>query len=309
MKNQIRISRNRHISLKQKNMLVGYAFLLPWIVGLIVVFAIPLISSVVFSFSKLTVDNGYQLEFLGFANYRYALTGDASYLQFLAETLLDILYNVPVLIVFSFFVAILLKQKFRGSKLAKFVFFIPVIMSSGLFLQLQGNFGNATTSSLDAALDNAASAVQVLKSINLSSYLLKLGMPVKIVDILTAPVDRVYSVISSSGIQIFIFLAALNSVPASLYEAAIVEGATGWESFWKITFPMVTPMILVNIVYSIIDTFTSVNNSVMNYVKELAFQKFDFGLSSAMGWFYSLILAVLLGIIFWYFSRRTFYYT
>jgi ABC-type sugar transport system permease subunit len=278
-------------------------------VGLLLVFIIPLASSIIFSFCTLTVDNGYVIKFTGLANYIYALTGDAKFLQYLAETMLDLLYNVPVLLVFSFFVAVLLKQKFHGNALAKFIFFIPVIMSSGLFLQLQSNFGNATTSSLDAALDNAASAVQVLKSMNLSSYLLKLGMPDKIVELLTAPVDRVYEVVTSSGIQIFIFLAALNAVPASLYEAAHVEGATGWESFWKITFPMVTPMILVNIVYSIVDTFTSVNNSVMDYVKTLAFQKFDFGLSSAMGWLYCLMLSVVLVITFWYFSRRTFYYT
>jgi ABC-type sugar transport system permease subunit len=303
------IIKKRRISLRQKKVLVGYAFLSPWIVGLLLVFIIPLASSIIFSFCTLTVDNGYVIKFTGLANYIYALTGDAKFLQYLAETMLDLLYNVPVLLVFSFFVAVLLKQKFHGNALAKFIFFIPVIMSSGLFLQLQSNFGNATTSSLDAALDNAASAVQVLKSMNLSSYLLKLGMPDKIVELLTAPVDRVYEVVTSSGIQIFIFLAALNAVPASLYEAAHVEGATGWESFWKITFPMVTPMILVNIVYSIVDTFTSVNNSVMDYVKTLAFQKFDFGLSSAMGWLYCLMLSVVLVITFWYFSRRTFYYT
>lgn len=303
------IIKKRRISLRQKKVLVGYAFLSPWIVGLLLVFLIPLSSSIIFSFCTLTVDNGYVLKFTGLANYIYALTGDAKFLQYLAETMLDLLYNVPVLLVFSFFVAVLLKQKFHGNALTKFIFFIPVIMSSGLFLQLQNNFGNATTSSLDAALDNAASAVQVLKSMNLSSYLLKLGMPDKIVELLTAPVDRVYEVVTSSGIQIFIFLAALNAVPASLYEAAHVEGATGWESFWKITFPMVTPMILVNIVYSIVDTFTSVNNTVMDYVKTLAFQKFDFGLSSAMGWLYCLMLSVVLAITFWYFSRRTFYYT
>lgn len=124
--------------------------------------------------------------------------------------------------------------------------------------------------------------MSVLKSLNLSDYLLQLGMPTKLVDLLTAPVDRVYDVVTSSGIQIFIFLSALNAVPSSLYEAAYVEGATGWESFWKITFPMVMPMILVNVVYSIVDTFTSVNNEVMEYIDMLSYQRFDFGLASAM---------------------------
>lgn len=134
-------------------------------------------------------------------------------------------------------------------------------------------------------------------------------MPPSWVDILTAPVNKIYDIISSSGIQIFIFLAGIHAVPSSLYEAAYVEGATGWESFWKITFPMVTPMILVNTVYSIIDTFTSVKNEVMQYVYELSFQKFDFGLSGAMSWIYCAALVVILAIVFAFMSRRMFYYT
>lgn len=249
------------------------------------------------------------MDFIGSQNFIYAMTKDVHFPKYLAQTLLDLLYNVPVLLVFSFFVALLLKQKFRGNMLSKVIFFIPVIMSSGLFLELQNNFGGMTTSSLDSTLSEAASTVSVLKSLNLSDYLLQLGIPTKLVDFLTAPVDRVYDVVTSSGIQIFIFLSALNAVPSSLYEAAYVEGATGWESFWKITFPMVMPMILVNVVYSIIDTFTSVNNAVMEYIDMLSYQRFNFGLASAMGWIYCSILAVLLGIIFGFFSRRTFYYT
>ena len=115
----------------------GYIFLLPWIVGLLFVFLMPLILSVVFSFSKITVDNGYVSTFIGFENYKTALLSDENFPQYLAESLKNILLDVPVILVFSFFVAILLKEKFHGNALAKFVFFIPVIMASGLFLQLQ----------------------------------------------------------------------------------------------------------------------------------------------------------------------------
>ena len=303
------MKQRKHASIQKRNAITGYIFLSPWLVGLFVVFLVPLVSSIAFSLCKLTIKDGYELDFIGFQNFFYAMTKDVNFPQYLAQTLLDLLYNVPVLLVFSFFVALLLKQKFRGNMLAKVIFFIPVIMSSGLFLELQNNFGGITTSSLDSTLSEAASTVSVLKSLNLSDYLLQLGMPTKLVDLLTAPVDRVYDVVTSSGIQIFIFLSALNSVPSSLYEAAYVEGATGWESFWKITFPMVMPMILVNVVYSIVDTFTSVNNEVMEYIDMLSYQRFDFGLASAMGWIYCSILAVLLGIIFSIFSRRTFYYT
>ena len=126
---------------------------------------------------------------------------------------------------------------------------------------------------------------------------------------LTGPVDKVFEIVTCSGIQIFIFLAAINAVPPSLYEAAYVEGANGWEKFWKITFPMVTPMILVNVVYSIVDTFMSENNRVMEYVYDLSFQYFNFGLSSAICWIYFAALAVILAVVFRVISKRTFYYT
>ena len=304
------MNRKKHgMTLSRQSAMWGYIFLLPWIVGLLFVFLMPLILSVVFSFSKITVDNGYISTFTGFENYKTALLSDENFPKYLAESLKNILLDVPVILVFSFFVAILLKEKFHGNALAKFVFFIPVIMASGLFLQLQSNFGNTTTSALQSTLEEASSSVQLLKSLNLSQYLLETGMPPSWVNILTAPVNKIYDIISSSGIQIFIFLAGIHAVPSSLYEAAYVEGSTGWESFWKITFPMVTPMILVNTVYSIIDTFTSVKNEVMQYVYELSFQKFDFGLSGAMSWIYCAALAVILAIVFAFMSRRMFYYT
>lgn len=297
------------LTLARRSALWGYAFLSPWLIGLLLVFIVPMILSIMFSFSNVTVNNGYDMAFSGFENFRVALTEDENFLPLLAEAMGNLLYNVPVILVFSFFVAVLLKENFHGVKISKFIFFLPVIMSSELFLRLQNNFGQTATTALDAVMSSAASSVQMLKSMNLTTYLYEMGLPENWVTFLTGPVDKIYEIISSSGIQIFIFLAAIHAVPTSLYEAAKVEGANGWEKFWKITFPMVTPMILVNVIYSVVDTFTSVNNGVMEYVYELSFQKFNFGLASAMTWFYFLALAVLLAIVFVVVSRRTFYYT
>lgn len=305
----MKVKNKNKLTLKKKNALWGYAFLTPWLFGLLFVFAIPLCTSVLFSFSTVTVNKGYQLHFSGLENFRFALTQDERFLPLLADAISGIIYDVPVILVFSFFIAVLLKENFKGVKISKFIFFLPVIMASDMFLKLQTNFGQIATSSLDAALNNASSSIQILKSLNLSVYLREMGIPQNWVGILTGPVDKIYEIISRSGIQIFIFLAAINAVPSSLYEAAHVEGASGWEKFWKITFPMVTPMILVNIIYSIIDTFTSVNNGVMEYVYELSFQKFNFGLSSAISWFYFLTLALILAIVYLIISKRTFYYT
>ena len=296
------------MTLNERRSMWAYLFLLPWLIGVVLLFAVPLVLSISFSMSTVTVDNGYSLEFVGLQNYIYAFTGDEKFLQYFATTIGDLLYEVPIILVYSFLVAILLKNKFPGVTGFKFVFFLPVILSSDLFFSLLNNFGSTTSSSLDAVMNSAAST-GVLESLNLTKYLTKLGLSTQFVDALTGPVDKVYEIVTCSGIQIFIFLAALYSVPPDLYESARIEGANGWEQFWMITFPMVMPMILVNVIYSIVDTFISESNLVMEYVYELSFKNFNFGLSSAICWIYFAVIAVILAIMFTVINKRTFYYT
>ena len=297
----------RGISLTQKRSIWAYIFLLPWLIGVILVFAAPLVLSLSFSVSEVTVDNGYSLKFVGFENFRYAFFGDEKFLQYFASTIGDLLYEVPIILVYSFLVAVLLKEKFPGVTLFKFVFFLPVILSSDLFFGLLNNFGTVTSSTLDSVMNSASAGM--LESLNLAKYLTKLGLSKEIVDMLTGPVDKVYEIVTCSGIQIFIFLAGIYSVPPDLYEAAHVEGANAWEKFWMITFPMVMPMILVNVIYSIVDTFISESNLVMTYVYELSFKNFNFGLSSAICWIYFAVIAAILAIVFAVINKRTFYYT
>lgn len=297
----------RRISLTRKRSMWAYGFLLPWLIGVVFVFAIPMVLSISFAFSKVTVDNGYSLQFIGFENFRYALFSDEKFLQYFATTIGDLLYEVPIILVYSFLVAVLLKEKFPGVTIFKFVFFLPVILSSDLFFGLLNNFGTVTSSSLDAVMNSASSGM--LESLNLEKYLTQLGLSSEIVAMLTGPVDKVYEIVTCSGIQIFIFLAGIYSVPPDLYEAAHVEGANGWEKFWMITFPMVMPMILVNVIYTVVDTFISESNLVMEYVYELSFKNFDFGLSSAICWIYFTVIAVILAIVFAVINKRTFYYT
>ena len=301
------MKRSRY-SLTQRRSMWAYVFLIPWLIGVVCVFAVPMFLSISFSFSDVTVDNGYNLEFVGWENYEYAFFGDEHFLQYFATTIGDLLYEVPIILVYSFLVAVLLKEKFPGVTVFKFIFFLPVILSSDLFFGLLNNFGADTSSSLDAAM-NSASSTGILQSMNLSQYLMDLGLTEETVEMLTGPVNKVYEIVTCSGIQIFIFLAGIYSVPPDLYEAAHVEGANAWEKFWMITFPMVMPMILVNVVYSIVDTFISDSNLVMEYVYQLSFQHFNFGLSSAICWIYFAVISVILAIVFVIVNKRTFYYT
>ena len=296
-------------TLRTRRALTGVGFLTPWLIGVLCFFLYPLFLSLQFSFNKITIEDGYQLTWMGWENFRVALRGDADYLPMLTESLGAVLPDVAIILVFSLFVALLLKGKFRGSTVAKAIFFLPVIMSSGLFLTLQSGMAGTLQAGSNAVMEDSQQALSVLKSVNLVEILQNAGFPDKVIAFISGPIDQIYSIMTNSGIQIFIFLAGLNSISPTLYEAAQIESATSWEIFWKITFPMIMPMILVNVVYSIIDTFTSVSNKVMEYVYDMAFVSLDFGLSSAMCWIYFLCLGVIIAVVGGIIARRIQTYT
>jgi len=135
--------------------------------------------------------------------------------------------------------------------------------------------------------------------------MLEVGVSETIVLYLTGAVDRIYQIISESGVQILIFLAGIQTISPQLYEASKIEGATGYEAFWKITFPMVSPLILVNVVYTIIDSFS--RNAMTDLIISTGFDNFDFGLSSAMAWIYFAVVMLILLITTYFVSKRVFY--
>lgn len=289
----------------------GLVFAAPWIIGFVFFFLYPLFHSLILSLSNFQFDQtgvgGYTTEFSGITNYIAAFTKDENFIQYLAESLLDIVVDVPICLVFSFLVAVLLKQEFRGNFIAKAIFFFPVILGTGVFLDVQTSISEIQGVAIEAAKEDGTQAAGFLQSVNIIAILQEIGVPADFVEYLTGPVDRIYSVISLSGVQIFIFLAGLNGISPSLYEATYIEGASGWECFWKITFPMVSPVIVVNIVYSLVDTFTSSANTTMEYIYDTAFSSLDYGLSCAMSWSYCLIMGVVVGLVMWFVSKKVVY--
>lgn len=145
-----------------------------------------------------------------------------------------------------------------------------------------------------------------MQSFELKKMMMESGLAPVFVNYISDAVDRIYEIISSSGVQILIFLAGLQSISPSLYESARIEGATGYEIFWKVTFPMMTPLILTNLIYSIIDSFN--NNSVNALISETAFKTFEFGQSAAMSWVYFIVVAIVLSLSAGIISRKVFYY-
>lgn len=301
----------RSSNLMKRRERFGLVFMIPWIIGFLLFFLYPFFNSVILSFQKITFNQsqagGYVMQYIGLDNYISALYRDANFIQYAAQSILDLFINTPVCLVFSFFVAVLLKQRFRGNFLAKAIFFFPVILGTGVFLSVQSSTSEVQGMALKSAMSEGTGSMTVLQSVNIISILQDIGVPSNITGYISGPVDRIYTVISMSGVQIFIFLAGLNAISPSLYEASYIEGASGWVAFWKITFPMVSPVIAVNIVYTLIDNFTMSTNTTMNYINKMAFSNFDFGLSCAMSWLYCAVLTILVGLSMMLISKKVVY--
>lgn len=296
--------RFKKLSLEQKNRYYGLYFILPWFVGFMFLFMVPLLSSFRYSLSNLQVTNdGFSLDFIGLSNYREALLSHESYVRILTESVVDIAVNTPLIIIFSLFFAVLLNQRFRGRVLARAIFFLPVILASGIIASIEN--GDLMQSVVRSANDTTGGGLSIMKNLELTVMLVESGMNITFVEYLTGAVSRIYEIVSQSGVQILIFLAGLQSISPSLYEAAKIEGSTGYEAFWKITFPMISPLILTNLVYTIIDSFISDETSRL--VVDTAFKSFDFGLSAAMAWMYFAVIALVLWITTSIVSRKVFY--
>jgi len=281
----------------------GFIFVFPWLLGFIFFFFIPLLTSLRYSFSSVEANSeGLRITFTGFANYVEALTVNTSFNRTLVESILNIVVNVPLIIIFSLFLAVLLNQKFFGRSLARSIFFLPVILASGVIMNLEST---SLVQAINEQNANSGGLLNAMGAFELERIMLRSGVNETIVNYLTGAVDRIYQIISQSGVQLLIFLAGIQTISPQLYEASKMEGATGYEAFWKITFPMVSPLILVNMVYTIIDSFS--RSAVTDLIMTTGFGSFNFGLSSAMAWLYFTSIMLVLVVCTYFISKKIFY--
>lgn len=288
------------IGLTKKKDLTGLLYISPFLVGFLVFFLIPMVQAVVFSFSELKiVPTGYTTAFVGLENYRKILFVDPDFVPIFVDTIINTIVNIPAILIFSFFIAMVLNQEFFGRSFVRMVFFLPVILSAGVIIKMEMN------DIMNQAMVQEASFM--LGGEQFLNLLLQLRLPSGFIRYIVAVVNRIPLVIEASAIPILIFLAGLQSVPIDLYEAADVEGITAWEKFWMITFPLVSPMILTNTIYIIIDSFTSYRNEMVVFIGENAWSRGGYGVSVSMSMLYFLAIAVILGIIVAILSKRVIY--
>jgi len=296
------------LTLEGKNAVSGYLFLLPFIIGFMAFMFFPILESIRMVFSYVDIDivnHGFTMEFTRLENLKRVLMVDPEFNRLLTEEIGRMLLIVPAIIIFSLFVALILNQEFRARGVVRSIFFLPVILSSGIMIGLETN--NSLLSSMAEIIRESNQMKSSITKV-LEDILITEGAASDFMAYIFRIINQIYDIAMASGIQIIIFLSALQTIPPSMFEAAKIEGATGWECFWKITFPMVSSLILVNIIYSVVDYFIRTDNRVMEKINTTFMQRMEFGFSTAMAWIYFLAVILIIGIAMLLISKRVYYY-
>lgn len=273
----------------EKRACYGYLFIAPLILGVCFVFIPNLVQTFRYSVSSAASDVGAALRFTGFHAYREAIAEDPEFVPLLFSNIQNMIVEVPVILIYSLFISTLLNQPFHGRVLARIIFFVPVILAAGS-LSATDSFALYYSGAGQVIDTGMASGTAVLS--DMSSLLTMMNFPRVLTGVVVNTVSNVYEVARSSGLQIFIFLAGLQEIPVSVYEAAEIEGCSRWETFWKITLPMISPQIAVNAIYTIA-AFAGSGNTLLTYSNNLAFGENQFTLATAMNILYLLALGLI----------------
>ncbi len=289
---QLKLPKRRgKASLDARKARSGYVFVAPFIIGIILVYLPILLDSIWFSFYLIRPSG---MESVGLSLYKSALD-NSSFKQALLDSLAELVFQVPAILVFSLFIAVVLNQKMLGRAVFRAIFFVPVIIATGIMESINyddsisENMGNVNDGSQIEDEGNGLVSITGLEDL---FAMMKLGN--QLVPYIMRLVTAIYDIVNYSGVQMLIFLAGLQSISPAIYEACTIDGATGWETFWKITFPMISPMILVNAIYTIIDAFTRSKSKMMIYLNG---SSIDQHMRQAMSWIYFIVVIVILAVI------------
>lgn len=289
--------KTKKFTLTSRKALYGFSFTIPWIIGFVIFFLVPLISSFWFSFCNIEITTtGLKTTFVKLEHWKYILTEFDGYTDDLLESISSFIYSLPIIIFLSVCIAVILNQNFKGRTIARAVFFIPAIVASGVVMTAFNSNGAAMSS-----MSGGGSFFS--GGIDFNEIISELGLPEQITGILTTYTSQISSLIWSCGVQIILVLSGLQSISPQLYEAAQIEGATPWESFWFVTFPMLSNILLVVVFYTTIDLFTNAENPVMDSAYYLILQKQNYSESSVMLWAYFIIVGVIFAALMYLMNK------
>lgn len=291
------------IPYKKQKYVWGIIFTTPWLIGMILFFVPSFAKSIWWSFNTVAPSNdGLMISFVGIENYielfrSYVVDGNSVFSVELYLFVQNLIIDLPIILIFSILIAIFLNKPFKGHNVIKAIFFIPVIYNFTLISDtLSKGFGQY--------IDSSTGADQMFVQ-QLSAFFLDIGIGKSLMGIVLQAVDRIFMIVNLSGIQILIFIAAIQSIPVQLYEAAKMEGATKYVMFWKITIAMITPLILTAAIYTVVDSFT---RAPIYRFLDFAMTQNRYGLAAGISVSYFIINIGIIAAIYLAMKGRVFYY-
>lgn len=263
---------------------MGYVFILPWLIGALVFLIVPLCQSFYYALNKVTINPaGLIFQFRGFDNFSEISMQDPEFLTDLANYVITTVISAPVIVVFALIIAMLLNGKIKFRGLFRLIYFLPVIVVSGPVMNMLSGQGATSISAVDSTM--------------IETFLVNY-LPSNLAETIADLFGNMTQTLWYSGVQILIFLSALQKINPSLYEAAKIDGGSGWECFWKITLPTIKPMILLNVVYSIVYLSNNEQNTIITSIQSAMFSApKGYGYASAMAWLYS-VIETLIVVVF-----------
>lgn len=281
----------REFGLRTREALTGYGFVLIWIVGFGLFTFIPLVETIRYSVNKVTVTaSSINLDFVEWANYSRALFTDPTFVELLIGYTIETLVSVPIVLIFAMIIALFLNLKFKLKGIFRVVFFLPIVITSGPVIR-------------ELTSQGAASAPGISTSPAIVEFLEQLPRTLR------SPIEFLLTsfilILWFSGVQIMIYLASLQKIDQSVYEAAAIDGASGWEAFWKIVLPSLSAATVVNAVYTIVTLSHFSENKVIQYIYSQTYNvQGGIGYASAMAFIYFGLMIVLLGVVYLFLMQR-----
>lgn len=263
----------------------GYIFIAPWIVGALGLLIFPVGFSLMLSFSDLQNVTNYDMEWVGINNYLRAFREDVYFIPMLWKEIKKMLLRTPLIVVFSMIIGIVLSKNIKCRGFFRSIFFLPVVLGSGMVMQQL----------LGQGVDS--NSVEMVRGILLPPAV-QLYIGENLTSMITSFLGNITIVMWKSGVQILLILGGIQSISPALYESARIDSATEWEMFWKITLPMITPVLLITVVYTIIDCFTDSTNPILDFLSRQMFKEIDFEYASATGWIYFIVIIIFVGVSF-----------
>lgn len=271
--------------LAKREAITGLIFVSPWILGACIFLAYPLITSFQYALNNIRITPvGKTFTFVGYGNFTQILLSDADFPTQLIDYLTTTIISVPIIVVFALIIAMMLNQKIKARGFFRLIFFLPVIIVSGPILGMLTEQGAGSITAIDTQAISTA----------VHNFL-----PYSLAEPISGIFENMVTILWYSGVQILIFLSGLQKIDRSMYEAAQIDGGSGWECFWKITLPTIKPLVLLNCVYTVVFISNNNQNAIIELIKNSMFsgtKEKGYGYASAMAWLYSLVVLLIVGL-------------